>query len=171
MTGNLNSNKKNPLSAPGRKPHKTKSFFHNKIFLMYFVPVISVISIIAVVLIIKAVTGKNDSLPAAAAADNVYVLPINQRAADSNITVDKDPFTSGGTAALVLDGIIYNPEGTSIIIIRSAEFSYVVSAGDVIGDTGWTATSVTADTVTIEKDGKQEVLSLAADVTAGLIKN
>jgi type II secretory pathway component PulC len=98
------------------------------------------------------------------------VLPINERAADK-AAVNKDPFTSGGTAALVLDGIIYNPKGTSIVIVRSADVSYVVSAGGNIGETGWTAASVTADTVTIEKDGKQEILSLAADTTAGLIKN
>lgn len=170
MTGNLNSNKKEPIS-PGRKPHKKINFFHNKIFLMYFVPIISVISIIAVILIVKAITGTDNALPASAAGDNIYVLPINERAADSNSAVDKDPFTSGGTAALVLDGIMYNPDGTSIVIIRSAEVSYVVTAGGNIGDTGWTATSVTADTVTIEKDGKQEILSLAADETAGLIKN
>lgn len=154
-----------------RKPHRAIAFLQNKIFILFFLPVIALIIIIAVVLIIRIVNPPAAETPVAAAGDYIYVLPIKERPAD-NIPVDgKDPFSGGGTAALVLDGIMYNPDGASVVILRSADAAYVVSLDSLIGQTGWVVTAITVDTVTITKNEKSEILSLTAETAAGLIKN
>lgn len=158
----------NPNGGLRRKPHRAIAFLQNKIFILFFLPVIALIIIIAVVLILRIVKPPAEDIPVAAAGDYIYVLPIKERPADNIPAAGKDPFSSGGTAALALDGIMYNPDGTSIVIIRSAEASYVVSPDSAIGQTGWVVTGITAETVTITKNEKSEILSLAAEAVAGL---
>ncbi|MHB1151456.1 MAG: hypothetical protein ACYCWE_14045 [Eubacteriales bacterium] len=161
----------NPHTSQRRKPHRAVAFLQNKIFILFFLPVIALIIIIAVVLIIRLVDPSEEEIPVAAVGDYIYVLPIKERPADDSPVAGKDPFSSGGTAALVLDGIMYNPDGTSIVILRSADASYVVSPDGAIGQTGWVVTDITADTVTITKNEKSEILSLTAEAVAGLYNN
>ncbi len=154
-----------------RKPHRIRAFLQNKIFILFFLPVIALIIIIAAVLIIRVIKTPEAEGMTAAGSDYIYVLPIGERPADDTAAPDRDPFAGSGTAALVLDGIMYNPDGNSVVILRSADASYLVSPDGLIGQTGWVVAAVTSDTVTIVKNDKSEVLSLAADAVAGIVKN
>lgn len=160
MNGNVNG-------GVSRKP-RAKAFLQNKIFLIFFLPVILLIIIIAAALIIRLANAPDDSIPAAAPGDYIYVLPIKERAIDGPVAPGRDPFADGGNAAFILDGIMYNPEGTSIAVLRSSDSSYIVSPDDAVGRTGWVVSGVTADTVTITKNERSEILSLTADAVQGI---
>lgn len=155
-------------AGPRRRTHRTIAFLQNKIFILFFLPVIALIIIIAIVLILRIVNPQVEDIPVSAAGDYIYVLPIKERAADNIPVAGKDPFSSGGTSALYLGGIMYNPDGTSNAIILSAEKSYVVLQNEIIGKTGWMVTEITADTVTIIKNDKTEKLTMTAGNVDGL---
>ncbi len=162
---------KNTNDGQRRKPHRTAVFLHNKIFILFFLPVLALIIIIAVVLILRVINPPAAETPVAAVGDYIYVLPIKERSADNIPTVGKDPFISEGATGLRLDGIVYNPDGTSIAVISSVNASYVVSNDDSVGQTGWVVAIITADTVTITKNEKTEMLSLIAKTVDGINRN
>ena len=164
MNGNVNG-------GVSRKTQRAAPFLQNKIFLIFFLPVILLIIIVAAALIIKLVNSPDHDIPVAASGDYIYVLPIKERVFDEPVTPGRDPFTDGGAAAFILDGIMYNPEGTSIVILRSSDSSYVVSPSDTVGRSGWVISDVTADTVTITKNERSEILTLGADIIQGIIKS
>lgn len=159
----------NTNDGPRRKPHRAMAFLQNKIFIIFFLPVIAMIIIIAVALILRAVKSPAEKIPADVTGDYIYVLPIKERPADNILPADdKDPFSGSGTPALYLGGIIYNPDGKSNAVILTADKSYVVQQGDLIGKTGWVVNEITADTVTIIKNEKSEILSMPAKAADGL---
>lgn len=161
----------NTDSGLRRKRRRPLAFLQNKIFILFFLPVITLIIIIAVALIVRLVKPPQEDIAVAASEDYIYVLPIKERPADTGPAAGKDPFAAGGTAALVLDGIMYNPDGSSVVILRSAEASYIVSPDETVGQTGWIVKEITADTVLIMKNDKSETLSLTAEAVAGLYEN
>lgn len=158
MTGNQN---KAPAQKPAAKKSKSisASAVLNKTFLYIFLPIILVVTVVAVILIIRGLSQAEEA-SAPVDSDYVYVLPIPERTLDLTDEPSKDPFTTS-VSSVTLDGIMYNPNGTSVAILISANTAYVVGVGGPIGDTGYKVTDITSDTATIEKDGKSETLSLA----------
>ncbi len=133
---------------------------HNKLFLFIFMPLMIIISGVTVFFIVKSITGDN-ALQVSGNENFVYVLPMSERAAETGDKAGKNPFNVTGLSPVVLEGIMYNPDGTSYAILKSASMTYVKTIGDEIGDTGWLLTEITESTVTVAKDQSSEILSLA----------
>lgn len=154
------------MSGNGKIPVKKKSsgggVLNNKLFLFIFMPLMIVISGVTVFFIIKAITS-NNALQVSGNENFVYVLPMAERAAETGDKAGKNPFVATGLAPVVLEGIMYNPDGTSFAILKSASMTYVKTIGDEIGDTGWLLAEISDSTVTVTKEDLTEVLSLAAN--------
>lgn len=142
---------------------------NNKLFLFIFMPLMIIISGVTVFFIVKSITG-DDALQVSGNENFVYVLPMSERAAETGDKAGKNPFNVTGLSPVVLEGIMYNPDGTSYAILKSASMTYVKTIGDEIGDTGWLLTEITDSTVTVTKEDLTEVLSLTANGIPGAIE-
>lgn len=136
----------------------------NKLFLFIFMPLMIVISGVTVFFIVKAVRGEA-ILPVSGSEDYVYVLPMSEREASQNGKSGKNPFAVTGISPVSLEGIMYNPDGTSYAILKSSSTTYIKTIGDEIGDTGWVLAEITETSVTVKKDEISEVLTVVADAT------
>ena len=74
----------------------------------------------------------------------------------------KNPFavTGVGLSPVALEGIMYNPDGTSFAILKSSSMTYVKTIGDEIGDTGWMVAEISEDSVKVTKTKFQSCLPL-----------
>ncbi|MGI6202309.1 MAG: hypothetical protein ACOYID_02785 [Eubacteriales bacterium] len=138
----------------------------NKLFLFIFMPLMIVISGVSVFFLIKAVTGQ-PLLPVSGGENYVYVLPMSERHAGNAEKSGKNPFavTGVGLSPVALEGIMYNPDGTSFAILKSSSMTYVKTIGDEIGDTGWMVAEIGEDSVKVTKDEVSELLTLDADAS------
>lgn len=157
------------LSGNGAVPAKTVKKKHfgggvlkNKLFLFIFIPMMILISAVTVFFIVKAINN-DSSVPALGGENYVYVLPMAEREAEESVKTGKNPFTTTGLSPVVLDGVMYNPDGTSFAILKSSNKTYVKSVGEEIGETGWTLSEITQDGATVSKDDISETLTLQSN--------
>ncbi|HPT86113.1 MAG TPA: hypothetical protein PK778_09000 [Bacillota bacterium] len=167
--GSKNPPSRGPSFGDAKLPVRKKipgGIARNKLFLFIFMPLMLVVSGVTLFFIFKAINGE-PILPVSGNENYVYVLPMSEREASPAEKSGKNPFATAGVgiSPVALEGVMYNPDGTSYAILKSSNATYVKTVGEEIGDTGWVLSEIAEDFVKVTKDEITEFLTLAPDIS------
>jgi hypothetical protein len=153
---------------------KMRKQFEAKPILVFVVPLLFLLLLSAIILLILFSGGSGEdtytppdtvggsAIPVMGDAEQtptIEILPETERAVP-----EKDPFGSSGVFygpnSFRLTGIISSSSGTSAAIIVAGNRSFILQAGDLIGETDWSIAEISGNSVIITDGENEETLEL-----------
>jgi hypothetical protein len=154
--------------------NSVKTQFERKPILVVIVPLLFLL-LLAVPVVFVLTSGTPDAEPSASSGGEavpaigdvketptIEILPETER-----VVPEKDPFGSSGVLAgsdaFVLTGIISSSGGLSTAIIKAGDSSFVVQAGDAVGDSDWSVSEINENSIVLSDGKTEKVLELDPD--------